>query len=335
VRDRTLTVVVADGIGPAPMALLDSLQERLGVRLVPLEADEPGRGLTSEADLLLVKRQRVGRRELARMPGLRGVQKLGIVTDNLDERWLSEAGIKVRTLVLPSSVTVADHTMALLLAAARNLRAGMRAMSRTWDRRPVRTSERDTAFNWAQLPSLALLGRQLGLVGFGEIGAQVAIRARAFGLRTAYTKRQPLPDRLERRFGVRYQDLETLLRESDIVSLHAPHTPETERMLDRRRISWMKPGAILVNTARGALIDEEALVDAVRGGSIAGLGLDVYSVEPLPADSPLLGLEPAVLTPHLAGAGPEALVSSLAAALRRWRRDLRRATVSHLQGGAR
>jgi D-3-phosphoglycerate dehydrogenase len=331
-RDGALTVVVADGVGAAALALLEPLQDQLEVRLVPME---PDRGRVGEADLLLAKRQFVGRRELALMPRLRGVQKLGVVTDNLDQRCLSEARIRVRTVVLPSSVTVADHTMALLLAVARKLRPGMAAMSRDWGLPPVRTTESQGAFDWAHLSAPMLRGRRLGLVGFGEIGVQVAIRASAFGLRVAYTKRQPLPADLERRFGVRHQDLETLLRESDIVSLHLPHTPETEGMLDRRRIGWMKPGAILVNTARGGLIDEEALVEAVKAGSIAGIGLDVYSSEPLTAGSPLLGLQSAVLTPHSAGAGPEALVNSLSVALRRWRRELRPGRATHLQGGPR
>jgi glyoxylate reductase len=146
----------------------------------------------------------------------------------------------------------------------------------------------------------------LGLIGMGEIGIQMATRATAFGMNLLYHRRRRLNDDLEKEFGLSYRPLvEELISEADIISLHVPYTPETDKLLNSERLRRFKPSAILINTARGGVIDETPLVDMLATGRLAGAGLDVYEYEPLPADSSLLKLNNVVLTPHSAGAGLE------------------------------
>ena len=130
-------------------------------------------------------------------------------------------------------------------------------------------------------------------------GTRVIQVAHGFGMRVLSTTAHPDPERA-RRLGLEFVDLPTLLAESDLVTLHVPLTPSTERMIGAREMAMMKPGAILVNTARGRVVDEAALVEALRSGRIAGAGLDVFEHEPLPADSPLRSLDNVLLTPHIA-----------------------------------
>jgi glyoxylate reductase len=150
-----------------------------------------------------------------------------------------------------------------------------------------------------------LAGKVLGIVGMGRIGQAVAHRARAFGLEIAYTNRKRLPEALERILGARYvADVDALMAEADILSLHCPLTEETRHLVDARRIGLMKPGSSIVNTARGELIDQEALIAGLESGHLAGAGLDVYPEEP--HVDPRLIAHPNVMTlPHIGSATAE------------------------------
>ena len=167
---------------------------------------------------------------------------------------------------------------------------------------PIRTEERLHRFQWMQLPGIfELHGRTLGLVGFGEIATEVARRAGAFGMEVVYWSRRRLPAEIEEEEGVAHRDLPDLLAESEFVSLHVPLTAETERLIDAGALARMKPDAYLVNTCRGGVVDEDALVEALAAGRIAGAGLDVFLYEPVPHDHPLLRLDNVLLAPHLGG----------------------------------
>ena len=210
--------------------------------------------------------------------------------------------------VLPhrGAIAVAEQTLALMLGLYRKLVPGhlgtRDAEYRGLGVEPVRTTERKIAFNWLSYPDVwQLHGRTLGLVGLGDIALEVARRARAFDMDIVYHKRKPLPREHEEMVGARFRPLPELLAESDVVSLHAPHTDQTERMIDAAALGVMKPTAILVNTARGGLVDEDALVDALRDGGIAGAGLDAFVEEPLPAGHPLAGAPNVLLSPHVGG----------------------------------
>jgi D-3-phosphoglycerate dehydrogenase len=187
--------------------------------------------------------------------------------------------------------TVAEHALAMMLATARHLRRLDR------DLRNGR---------WNQSAAgLELRGKKLGLVGFGGIGARFAALARGIGMTVRAWTRNPSPERA-RQHGIEFTDLDFILRDSDVLSLHAALTPETERLLDSRALALTKPGVTIINTARGEIIEENALLTALRSGHVAAAGLDVYHQEPLPSDHPLLTLDNVLLTPHVAFNTPEA-----------------------------
>lgn len=202
-----------------------------------------------------------------------------------------ERGITVCNTPGYADNTVAEHALAMMLATARHLH--------TLDRE-LRSGR------WNQsLPGMELRGKKLGLVGFGGIGARFAALAHGIGMTVRAWTRNPDPQRA-RRHGIEFADLDTILRDSDVLSLHAALTPETEGLLDARALALAKPGIILINTARGEIIEEQALLEGLRCGAIAAAALDVYHQEPLPSDHPLLDLDNVLLTPHVAFNTPEA-----------------------------
>jgi glyoxylate reductase len=148
-------------------------------------------------------------------------------------------------------------------------------------------------------------GKVLGIIGMGRIGRAIARRALGFGIRVIYHNRHRLPEGVEAELGARFADLDTLFSQSDIVSVNCPHTPETHHLVNAHRLSQMRPDAYFVNTARGDIVDESALIEALEQGRIAGAGLDVYADEPDIAPA-LLALPNTVFTPHMAGRSPQA-----------------------------
>jgi D-3-phosphoglycerate dehydrogenase / 2-oxoglutarate reductase len=224
-------------------------------------------------------------RVLAACPRLRLISIWGAGTDNVDLAACRARGVAVTNTPGVNAHAVAEHTLALMLAVTRRLPA----MDRD-----VRAGE------WPRGLLVQLEGRTLGLVGLGAIGRRVAELARGFGMRLLATTYGPDNGRAAT-LGARAVDIETLLRESDVVSLHLRLSDETRGYLSRDRLALMKPTAFLINTARGALVDKAALVETLRAGRIAGAGLDVFHEEPVPAGDPILSLPTVVLTPHNAG----------------------------------
>jgi glyoxylate reductase len=222
---------------------------------------------------------------------LRLIASMAINPANIDVAAATARGIPVT--VIPPLVTeaTADVTFALLLAVARRVVEADRLL-------------RSGVFPGAQSAYLvggAVHGKILGIIGLGAIGTAVARRARGFGMRVLYTKRHRLSPIEERDQGVEFVPLDRLLEESDIVSVHAPQTPETHHLIGERQFRRMKPTAYLINTSRGPLVDEAALVTALKKGWIAGAGLDVYEQEPRVSPG-LLDLPNVVLTPHIGSA---------------------------------
>ena len=222
---------------------------------------------------------------------LRVVATYSVGTNHIDAAACKERGVVV--VHTPDVLTdaTADLTLALLLAAARRLPEGQRLVASGGWR------------GWAatQLLGMELRDRTLGVVGLGRIGAAVAVRARAFGMRIAYHQRHPRPDVAAPLGATFVDDLDRLLATSDVVTLHAPLTPATHHLLDARRLALMPAHALLINAARGPLVDEGALVAALREGRLAGAGLDVYEEEPR-VHPGLLDLPNVVLAPHLGSA---------------------------------
>ena len=224
-------------------------------------------------------------------PGLRAVATYSVGTNHIDASACKERGVVV--VHTPDVLTdaTADLTLALLLAAARRLPEGQRLVASGGWR------------GWAatQLLGMELRGRTLGVVGLGRIGSAVAARARAFGMRIAYHQRHPRPETAAPLDAAFVADLDHLLATSDVVTLHLPLTPATRHLLDERRLALLPAHALLVNAARGPLVDEGALVAALREGRLAGAGLDVYEEEPR-VHPGLLELPNVVLAPHLGSA---------------------------------
>jgi glycerate dehydrogenase len=241
------------------------------------------------ASLVLTNKTVVGHSEIAQLPGLRYLGVLATGTNVVDLEAAREAGIVVTNVPAYATPSVVQLTFGLLLELT--LRTGMHSESvraGRWSRSPD--------FSYTLQPLVELAGLTLGLVGFGHIGRAVTEVARAFGMPVlAHTRRPPA----EPVAGVRFVDLETLLRESDVVSLNCPLTPETKHLINTRTLALMRPTAYLLNTGRGPLVDEAALAAALNAGRLAGAGLDVLSVEPPPADHPLLTARNCVITPHV------------------------------------
>jgi len=229
---------------------------------------------------------------LRQLPRLRLICAFAIGTDSIDLAAAQELGITVCNVPGRTAPMVAEHALALMLAAAK---------------RVVYQTDELRAGRWGSQPdNIFLQGKTLGVVGLGHIGSRVAALGQAIGMRVIAWTFHPSPERAAR-LGVTLVELDDLLRQSDVVSLHLRLTAESRGLIGARELGLMKPGAILVNTARGALVDEAALVAALEAGHLAGAGLDVFREEPLPPDAPILRCRHVVLTPHNADTTPEGI----------------------------
>lgn len=229
---------------------------------------------------------------LRRLPALKMLSVFGIGTDSVDVAAARELGIVVCNTPGITAPIVAEHAFALVLATAK---------------RVVFQSDELRAGRWGtRMNNLYLNGKTLGLVGAGPITARMAQLARAIGMRVLAWTYHPSPARAAA-LGVEFVDLDELLRQADVVSLHVKLTDLSRGLIGRRELGLMKPGALLVNAGRGALVDQAALVEALESGHLGGAGLDVYDPEPLPADAPILGCRQVVLTPHSADWTPEGI----------------------------
>lgn len=324
---RRPRVGFADSPPPAIRALAAEALSEFDLRLPEDDSAAAVAEAVRGAEVLLARRRRVGAAELraAGRPAL--VVALGRNPTAVDEGAVRAAGAALRTIPHPGAIAVADHTLALLLAVARRIVEGDRGVRageyRETGLEPRSTTERSFAFNWLGRDEVSVLdGRELGLVGFGAIGQEVARRAVGFGMRVRYFMRRPLTADWNRRLGVEAaSSLEDLLVSADVVSLHLPHTGETENLLDAAALDRLKPGAVLVNTARGGLVDEAEIVERLESGRLGGAGLDVFRDEPLPADHPLVRTRRTVLAPHTGGAGAggqRELFARCAAAIRKF-----------------
>jgi len=239
------------------------------------------------ADVLLVQWAPITRRVLEALPNVRGVVRYGIGVDNIDVQAAKELGRMVSNVPNYCQEEVSDHAVSMILSLARRIPHDDNQMKHGgWGVGPF-------------LPIPAFADLTLGLVGFGSIARKVSEKARPFRFRQIAS--DPVaPAEVFAKHGVERVDLDTLLRTADIISLHCPLLPDTRHMVNAESIARMKPGTILVNTARGPLVNEPDLVTALKAGKIVGAGLDVFEKEPLAANSPLRSLPNVILTSHAA-----------------------------------
>jgi D-3-phosphoglycerate dehydrogenase len=227
-------------------------------------------------------------------PGLRLIQKWGIGVDKIDLGAAQARGVAVAITAGANATPVAEFTLLLMLAVLRQL---------SYREAQLRGGEWNRARGDSRLQARQLRAKLVGLVGLGAVGREVAKRLKAFDTEVRYFDIRRATPAEEQSLGVRFQELDALLPEADIVSLHVPYTPATRRMLSRERIARLRRGAIVINTARGEVVDEAALVEALVAGHLGGAGLDVFGGEPPAADHPLLAIQVPglVLAPHVAG----------------------------------
>jgi len=311
----TPTIVVPDDYPPVfAGSAADASLRALGSVTVHTE-----RGADAEAELIrrvsaadvvvnLRAHAKFTDRVLSACDNLRLISIWGTGTDHVDLEACVARGVEVMSTPGVNAQAVAEHTLALMLAFARRIPANDAA---------VRTG------GWPRGVLTELGGKTLGLVGLGAIGSRVARLMAPFGMRVLAATLRPDNGRAAS-VGAQPVDLETLLRESDVVSLHLRLSPESRGLISREHLALMKPTALLVNTARGALVDREALVEALRSERIGGAALDVFHEEPIGANDPLLSLPNVVLTPHNAGTTHETIDAGLRRAVENVAQFLRR-----------
>ena len=246
--------------------------------------------LVRDADVIVAAGSAVDAALLDAAPRVRLVQKWGVGIDRIDVDAARARGIAVAITAGASAGPISEHALALLLAVRRRLPlADRQVRAGIWQPTVLRTICRQVD------------GSTIGLLGFGNIARRLALRLRGFEVEVIYHSRTRADAVTEKAFGVRHVSFDELLARSDVLSLHLPLTDATRGLIDRAAIARMKDGAVLVNTARGAIVDEDALHDALVSGKLDGAGLDNFSVEPVPRDHPLLRLDQVVVTPHSAG----------------------------------
>lgn len=247
----------------------------------------------------------LGREFLARFPNLRFIQRIGRFRATGDLSAAFDRGIVVSATPYGVLARVAQHTLALMLALARNLVPSHQSVLEGTvkiDMQPEYAKERPLAFNWSQIPDIgSLFDKTLGIVGFGEAGSVLADLVQPFDMDVLYYKRRRLTPGQEWYYGVEYAPLDELLQRSDYVATFVPYSEENVGSFGEREFGLMKQGAFFVNTGRANTTDEQALIRALKDGRLAGAGLDVFSLEPLPEDAPFRDLPNLVLTPHVAG----------------------------------
>jgi D-3-phosphoglycerate dehydrogenase / 2-oxoglutarate reductase len=260
----------------------------------------------SEADYLLVGgRTKINKKILDCAQNLKMIQRSGVGLDCIDLDAIRERGIPLYVNEGINARSVAEHTMMLILGTQRRI-AEVNSMTKSgqWVKHDI------------GIYCHELYGKTLGLIGLGRIGQHVVRIAKAFGMNVFYYKRNRLSDSEESELGVRWMDYDLLLSSSDIISLHCPLSKENKNMLSKKEFESMKCGCSLINTSRGGLVDEDALIGALQNGHLASVGLDVFQSEPLPKNHLLLKLNNVLLTSHIGGITEESFMQMISEAFK-------------------
>ena len=264
-------------------------------------ADEELLSRIADADIVLNIRVTsvFSRNVMKNCPRLKLISIYGVGYDNIDMQAASELNITITNTPGYSAVAVSEMSLSLMLAVARRI---------------VQNDRNIRAGRWARGYSSQLYGKTLGVIGTGNVGQRMIQLGKAVGMNVIAWTLNPSSERAAQ-YGVEFVTLDELMRDSDVVSIHVLGVPQAYNLIGKRELMLMKPTAILINTARGSIVNEQALVEALRNGVIAGAGLDVFADEPLPLDHPLRSIENVVLSPHTASMVPEATLAGLAMAV--------------------
>ena len=285
-------IVVADRLGKAGLEMLRAMPGFEVVETVGKGPEVLDAALAEAVALVVRSETKVTAAMIGKAPKLKVIARAGMGTDTIDVEEASRRKIPVLTAPGANSNSVAEYTFALLLALARKVAPAAASLaSGKWDRKSFEGSE--------------LRGKTLGLIGVGRIGSRVATIAKGFGM-TVVGNDPGINGETAENLGLDLIPLDALMQRADVLSLHAKLNASTRHLIDERRLNLVKKGVLIVNTARGALIDDAALVKALADGRVGGAALDVYDPEPLAADSVLRTAPNLLLTPHLAASTAEA-----------------------------
>ena len=288
--------LVIPGDEPRQMAgspQLERLQERAEVTLFdnrPTTIEEQVER-AKDAELLINSRGQVKwpAEALQQLPKLKMISTCSIGTDSIDLATAREQGIVVSNIPGKTAPVVAEHAFALMMAVSKRV--------------AYQTKELKEG-RWAQPKNVYMNGKTLGVIGTGSIGAVMCRLARAIGMNVIAWTFNPSDERAAE-LGVTFCDLPTLLKESDVISVHVRYSTDSHQLIGADQLAQMKPGTLLINTARGNVMDNAAVAESLQQGHLGGVGLDVFEVEPVPADHPIMACEQVVLTPHCADQTPE------------------------------
>lgn len=297
-----------------PEAVDMDMLERLSMPLRATHATAAvggGDRMAREAEVLVFRRGDIDRKLLENHPKLKLVQRLGESPHMIDLEAAGERAIAVSCLQRQTLAHVAEHVLFLALCLLRQHKAAFGAFGR--DGAPAGMAG-EVSYNWPGITGVStLFGKTLGIVGMGEIGSLLAARAAAFGMRILFSDSTPIEITAIKALGARQVALEELLARSDIVSIHVPPKPGAAPLIGRAEIAAMRQGALLINTSRGAQVDEDALYDALQSGRIAGVGLDVHGREPRGPSDRFALCGNVVLTPHIGGGSRLGVLAEIAA----------------------
>lgn len=239
-------------------------------------------------------------REMMALQELRAIHKWGVGYDNIDLEAARQHGVRVLRTTGSNAVAVAETTLGLILALNRNIvRGHVGILDGNWRKGELSPT------------SMRLSGKTVGIIGMGYIGKALARLLRGFGCTILYTKRTRLTAEEETEAGVRFASIEELLQTADVVTLNCELNASTRNLINRETLALMKPDALLVNAARGGIMVEEDVAEAVREGRLRGVGVDVFAVEPVPPGNPLIGLDRVITTPHVGAISADSFVPSI------------------------
>jgi len=292
---ESFTIVVTEPIYESGIRLLMESQIDV-VQLPPGSDEEDLMEIVARTDGLITRGSiKVTEEMMKASPRLRVVGVHGIGCDHVDLEAAKKLGKVVVNTPSAMTETVAEMAVSLILALVKKVVSADKAVrAGEWTRK------------YGDLIGSELIGKTVGIVGFGRIGLEVARRLKSFGVQLLYWSRTRKED-LETEIGLEYAGLETILDRSDIITLHIPHTSETHGLISGREFGLMKDGVQIVNTARGGIIDNNALIEALRTGKVAGAAIDVFDSEPIDASDPLLSMDNVILTPHISASSREAM----------------------------
>lgn len=290
-KENTLKILLTNHYEGKPAEIIKSaVPDGFELEMLESVSQQELEGKVKEADYLLVSgRLKINRTVLGNAQNIKMIQRTGVGLDSIDLEYIRNHDVPFYVNKGVNAQSVAEHTILLMLASLRNL---------------VEINENTKRGIWKKqaqgVCTHELCGKTVGLIGMGAIGRKVAGMLKAFGAKVLYNDVSKMKQEDENALGIKFSTREEIIEKSDIISLHCPLTDDTRHMINDRAVNKMKNGVILINTARGGLIDEAALINGIKNGKIAGAGIDVYEKEPVD-NSEVLNLQNVITTPHIGG----------------------------------